>query len=126
MILNRAKPNEWMLVIKNGEMKKAGIGLRYWSNPFTETVARFPSRLETIHFNAEQVTKEMQGVEISGFAVWSVNRTDDGPFKYEAGERSESKRCLYRLFTKLFTNTGTSSTAAVPKKPPTWLTPTSN
>ena len=38
--------------------------------------------METIHFEAQQVTKEMQGIEISGFAVWSVHREGDGPFKY--------------------------------------------
>ena len=82
LMLKRANPNEWMLVIKNGEMTKAGIGLRTWTNPFTESVTKFPSRLETIHFEAQQVTKEFQGIEISGFAVWSVNREGDGPFKY--------------------------------------------
>lgn len=41
-----------------------------------------------MEFSAENATKEMQGVEVKGFAIWEVNSNDDGPFncyKYSQG-----------------------------------------
>ena len=68
-----SEPDEWMLVIRDGKLLKAGIGLKTFIG-FTDTVVRFPSRLETVYFSARNVTKEMQGVEIDGVAFWSVYR----------------------------------------------------
>jgi hypothetical protein len=35
-----------------------------------------------VSFSAQQVSKEMQGVEITGVVMWSVNRLDDGPYRF--------------------------------------------
>mmetsp|Transcript_35533 Transcript_35533/g.47998 ORF Transcript_35533/g.47998 Transcript_35533/m.47998 type:complete len:170 (-) Transcript_35533:643-1152(-) len=48
--------------------------------PF-DTVARFPSKVNKISFSAQQVTKEMQGIEVYCMMVWQVYREGDGPFK---------------------------------------------
>ena len=34
-----------------------------------------------VTFVAEQITKEMQGIRVSGFVVWSIHRDGDGPLK---------------------------------------------
>merc|ERR1711988_419049 len=47
-----------------------------------ETSISFPSVLTKVSFEAMQTTQEMQGVKVSGFAVFSVLRTEDGPFRY--------------------------------------------
>lgn len=39
----------------------------------------FPSILRTVDFSANQVTKEMQGVEVSGTLVWTIYNKEDGP-----------------------------------------------
>lgn len=36
--------------------------------------------LNKVNFNAQQVSLEMQGVEVTGMIVWTVNRNDEGPF----------------------------------------------
>ena len=74
------KANEWVLIINNGEMKNAGIGLSCFKGPFDQ-VARFPSKVNKVNFHTEQVTKEMQGIKVSGMLVWSINRVGDGPMK---------------------------------------------
>merc|ERR1712093_275980 len=74
-------PNEWLIVIRNGEQRLAGVGLKAWVWPL-ETCVTFPSVLTKVSFEAMQTTKEMQGVKVSGFAVFSVLRTGDGPFRY--------------------------------------------
>lgn len=74
------KPNEWVLIMRNGEMVRAAIGLRCFRGPFDQ-VARFPARIYKVSFDAEQVTSEMQGVRVSGMLVWTVNRRGTGPFE---------------------------------------------
>jgi hypothetical protein len=69
-------------VISNGELRKSGIGLKTFYNPIVSTVAKFPSAVAKVSFSAQQVSKEMQGVEITGVVMWSVNRLDDGPYRF--------------------------------------------
>lgn len=75
-----SQPNEWLLVIRNGKLIKAGVGLKTFVG-ISDTVVRFPSKVEKVEFRANNVTKEMQGVIITGFAFWSVFRDEDGPFR---------------------------------------------
>uniref|UniRef100_A0A7R9Z8H8 Uncharacterized protein n=1 Tax=Chlamydomonas euryale TaxID=1486919 RepID=A0A7R9Z8H8_9CHLO len=74
------KANEWILVVRNGRMVKAGVGLTVFRGMY-DTVVSFPSVIQKVSFAAEQVSKEVQGLHVSGFCIWSVNRVDDGPFK---------------------------------------------
>jgi len=69
-----------MIVLRNGEPVKCGIGLKtvVWPG---DTCVTFPGKLREIKFEAEQVTQEMQGVQVTGFIVWSIYRSADGPFK---------------------------------------------
>jgi flotillin len=69
-------------------MVKAGVGLKTFLG-ITDSVVKFPSKVERVSFSANNVTKEMQGVEINGFAFWSVYKGEDGPFrcyKYMQGQ----------------------------------------
>ena len=73
------KPNEWVLILRNGEMKQAAVGLRTWRGPFDQ-VATFPAKVYKVDFTTEQITSERQGIRVSGMLVWTVNRIGDGPF----------------------------------------------
>lgn len=72
-------PTEWVIIMNNGKMKRAGVGLSCFRGPFDQ-VAKFPARVNKVTFRTEQVTKEMQGVMVEGMLVWTINRTGDGPF----------------------------------------------
>jgi len=50
--------NQWVLILSNGKMKKAGVGLSTFRGPFDQ-VARFPSKVNKVVFSTEQVTTEM-------------------------------------------------------------------
>ena len=39
----------------------------------------FPSVLRTVDFSANQVTSEMQGVEVNGTLVWTIFKNNNGP-----------------------------------------------
>ena len=74
----QAEANEWLLVIRNGELLKKGIGLSTWIWPGDQTVS-FPSLINQVNFTAQQVSAEMQGIEVTGMLIWSVYREKNGP-----------------------------------------------
>ena len=53
--------DEWLLVIRDGKLVKSGIGMKTFMG-ITDTIVKFPSRVERVNFTANNVTKEMQGV----------------------------------------------------------------
>ena len=75
-----SQPNEWMIVLRNGKIKSMGIGITSRVSYFDSCV-KFPSKIHKVHFNAQQVTKEMQGVEVSGVILWSINPEGEMPMK---------------------------------------------
>lgn len=75
-----SEPNEWMLVIKNGQIVKSGVGISSYIY-FGNKVVKFPSKINKVNFIAQQVTNEMQGVEVSGIIVWAIYRDKDGPVR---------------------------------------------
>ena len=75
-----SQPNEWMIVLNNGKIKAMGVGITSRVSYFDSCV-KFPSKIHKVHFNAQQVTQEMQGIEVSGVILWSINPKDDLPLK---------------------------------------------
>ena len=75
-----AKPNEWLVVMNNGKLVTAGIGIAMNRGPF-DTVAVFPSRLVKVDIQAQQITTEYQGLEVSAMIEWTVDKDGDGPMK---------------------------------------------
>lgn len=51
-----AGADEWLLVIKDGKLSKAGIGLKTISG-LNDTIVKFPSRVEKVTFSANNVTQ---------------------------------------------------------------------
>jgi len=44
-----------------------------------DQVITFSSLIQNVQFTANQVSAEMQGVEVTGMIIWSIYRNDDGP-----------------------------------------------
>ena len=74
----QGRPDEWVLIMNNGKMRAAGVGLCTFKGPFDQ-VAKFPARIYKVPFDTEQVDKDMQGVRITGMLVWTINRMGEGP-----------------------------------------------
>jgi len=79
-----AAPNEWLLLLQNGELVKAGIGMSCFCPPGAQVV-KFPSSMQETTFTASQATKQRAGVSVTGKAYWSIYRPSeedpDGPFR---------------------------------------------
>ena len=66
-------PNQWVVIMRDGEQINAGIGLNCYKSPW-DSVAIFPSRLVKVEVKTEQVTVEMQGIGVSSMIEWTVDR----------------------------------------------------
>lgn len=72
--------NEWVVIIRDGKQVAAGVGLNCFKWPL-DSVAKFPSSVKEVAFHAEQVTTEMQGLDVSATLAWTIYREGDGPFR---------------------------------------------
>merc|ERR1712230_261833 len=79
-----AKPNEWLLLIENGALKRAGVGLAVFRNIGAQVV-KFSSNMHKVEWKAQEMTNQRAGVEVKGFAIWGIYRPceedQDGPFR---------------------------------------------
>ena len=64
-------PSDYAIVFKNGNIIKEGRGFRFFCTPRIQYVI-IPGNVKNITFVADQISKENQGVEVSGFAIWKV------------------------------------------------------
>ena len=71
-------PNQWVVIMRDGEQIKTGIGLNCYKTPW-DSVAIFPSQLVKVEVKTEQVTVEMQGIGVSSMIEWTVDR--ENPLK---------------------------------------------
>uniref|UniRef100_A0A7S3K324 Band 7 domain-containing protein n=1 Tax=Aureoumbra lagunensis TaxID=44058 RepID=A0A7S3K324_9STRA len=78
--VSAADARSWLLLIENGELKAAGVGITLFRG-FGQNVVTMPSTIHKVLFRADQVTSEMQGVIVQGFVMWQIYREGDGPFR---------------------------------------------
>lgn len=75
-----ARPDEWLLRIRDGQLVKAGIGISLRRRP-GDLIARFSSTVQRVGFKVEALTQERLHVLVEGFVLWSVSPTGEGPFQ---------------------------------------------
>ena len=66
-------PNQWVVIIRDGEEHASGIGLSCYKTPW-DSVAIFPSRNVKVEVKTEQVTVEMQGIGVSTMLEWTIDK----------------------------------------------------
>lgn len=64
-------PSDYAIVFRGGKIIKEGRGFRFFCTPRIQYVI-IPGNVENITFVADQISRENQGVEVSGFAIWKV------------------------------------------------------
>lgn len=81
-----ARPDEWLLLLRDGQLVSQGIGLRAFRG-WRDIATKFPAAMQKVRFQTTQVDRDMQGLDVSGYVSWSVNRDGEGPwnaYKYLA------------------------------------------
>lgn len=46
-----SKPDEWMLVIRNGKVVLSGVGIT-WTRRWDDQIVKFPSKIHSLRFSA--------------------------------------------------------------------------
>jgi len=79
-LIEVARPDEWLLVIRNGRLVRAGVGIYHTRRP-GDVVARFSATVQRVRFNARALTRDHLPVVVEGFLLWAVAEDGDSPFK---------------------------------------------
>lgn len=66
-----ARPHEFLVHIRNGRVVASGQGASCFKWP-SDGVALVPTSIEKLGFQADQVTREKVGVEVTGLAVYRI------------------------------------------------------
>lgn len=75
-----ARPDEWLLRIRDGVLVRSGIGISVWRRP-GDVVVRYTSAVQRVTFSALAPSREQVPFAIEGFALWTVIAEGDGPFR---------------------------------------------
>ena len=75
-----SRPDEWLLLIRDGVLVRSGIGIRLFRRP-GDAVVRFTSAVQRVTFSAMASSREQLPFIIDGFALWTVIAEGDGPFR---------------------------------------------
>lgn len=68
-------PSEYIIHIRGGKIIHKGLGSSVFVMP-RDRYCIIPSTASNIAFKADQITRENQGVEISGFAIWKISEPE--------------------------------------------------
>lgn len=66
------RPDAWTLLVRDGAVVRAGIGVSAWRRPWDQVV-RFTSTAQRVRFEAEVVDRDLLGARLVAFALWSVD-----------------------------------------------------
>ena len=75
-----SRPDEWLLVIRNGRLVRAGVGIYHVRRP-GDVVARFTATIQRVRFVARALTRDHMPVNVEGFLLWAVAEAGDSPFR---------------------------------------------
>ena len=72
----QASPTEHMIHYRRGKVLRQGLGMGSWILPVIDRYILIPCTAQNLSFAADQITRENQGVEIAGFAVWKIGHPE--------------------------------------------------
>lgn len=75
-----ARPDEWLLRVRNGRMVDAGVGIVLFRWPW-DAVVRFTSTIQRVGFAVEALSEDRIRVAVEGFILWSVGSNGEEPFR---------------------------------------------
>jgi hypothetical protein len=93
-----ASPAQFLVHQRLGRTKFLGRGVSVFTLPWIDRYWLIPSSVQAIAFCADQITAENQGVEISGFAIWSVQQPEKA---VEAVDFNDPAKAVERIGSHL-------------------------
>lgn len=74
-----ARPDQWLVHIRDGRLLRAGVGISTWRRP-GDAVVRFSSTMQRVRFEVGCLSSDRVAVNVEGFILWSVAASGEGPF----------------------------------------------
>lgn len=71
----RPRPSDFVIRMRKGAIVSQKQGLGFFCFPWDQYCI-IPSEVSTISFSADQITKENQGVQVDGFAIWKITQPE--------------------------------------------------
>ena len=71
-----ASPAQFLVHQRLGRTRFLGRGVSVFALPWIDRFWLIPSSVQSVSFCADQITAENQGVEISGFAIWNIQKPE--------------------------------------------------
>jgi hypothetical protein len=71
-----ASPAQFLVHQRFGRTRFLGRGVSVFTIPWIDRYWLIPSSVQSVSFCADQITAENQGVEISGFAIWNIQKPE--------------------------------------------------
>lgn len=75
-----SRPDEWLLLIRNGRLVRSGVGIYLIRRP-GDVVARFTATVQRVRYVARALTRDRLPVMVEGFLLWAVAEEGDSPFR---------------------------------------------
>ena len=66
------RPSDYVVHSRRGRVIRQGMGRSFFYLPATDRFCILPCTNNSIGFCADQITRENQGVEVTGFAIWKI------------------------------------------------------
>lgn len=85
----RPRPSDFVIRVKKGAIVSQKRGLGFFCLPWHQYCV-IPSEVSTIAFSADQITKENQGIQIDGFAIWKITQPEKTYLHFEFDFRNEA------------------------------------
>lgn len=90
----QASPTHYLLHYRRGKIVRQGMGLGAWCFPVIDHCIVVPCTAHNLTFAADQITKENQGVEIAGFAVWKIARPELTAQRFDFDDPEEPTKAI--------------------------------
>jgi regulator of protease activity HflC (stomatin/prohibitin superfamily) len=78
-----AAPADYAIHTRRGVIIHQGLGIAFWCLPPWDRYCLIPATAQNISFAADQITRENQGVEIAGFAIWRVAQPEQTYLRFD-------------------------------------------
>lgn len=90
----QASPTQYLLHYRGGKIIRQGMGLGACRLPVTDHFTLVPCTAQSLTFAADQITRENQGVEIAGFAVWKIAQPEITAQRFDFDDPDEPTKAI--------------------------------
>ena len=92
------KTNEFVIYLRNGKVRRAGVGGRVFLMPLIDEVLIIPTTIQQTPLEAREkvVSREYQNIGVTGFVFWQVTNPSEALSDGEQSLKPENFKALMK------------------------------